>query len=194
MFPNEVLGLQYCFRIWPAKGEPQLTSRRFILPSDFSLNRSTSDRFLVATTLLHTTAARLQSENQAIKSEISRIINEVANTSFLGQPLRPEWCAAIRSRLDIQHLQSNYEELYNRHMGTPHEITCDAHTDILKKYSLLHKSYINLVKGHAVLKDELERVTQQFTRAADVCNAIARYFAPRANGTTAWTPPFRRFL
>jgi hypothetical protein len=110
-----------------------------------------------------------------MKDEISRIINEVAVSD---QTLRPEWCTAIRSRLNIEHLQSSYQELYSRHMETPFEVTSEARTDIIKKYSLLHSSYLNLVRGQAVLKDEFERTTRQLTKPANVCNTIARGVLP----------------
>jgi hypothetical protein len=112
-----------------------------------------------------------------MKDEIHNIINEVANTpSIISRILSPEWCTGIRSGVELQHLQSSYEELYNRHMANPHEITSDLYTKMTKSYGLLRDSYMNLVKDHAVLKDDLERLTWQLAKPVDVCDVVVGCF------------------
>jgi hypothetical protein len=144
----------------------------------FSPSRGTPHRIFAATTQLRTAAAQLRSENQTMKEEIGRIINEVVDTPIPGRAPLPEWCTAVRSHVDIRLLQSCYEELYNCHMGTSHEITSDVHAKMIKKYSLLHGSYTNLVKGHAALESELERITRQLKASVDVRDVVVDHFLP----------------
>jgi hypothetical protein len=126
---------------------------------------------------LRAAAARLQLENQKIKDEMSQIINEVVNTySMFNQTPRPEWCTALRSDVERQHLQSSYKELYNLHIANPREITPDIHAKMTEGYALLHTSYINLVKDHAALKDDLERLTRQLANPTNVRDQIVDHF------------------
>lgn len=113
-----------------------------------------------------------------MEAEIYHIINEVVNTSpVLGQALSPEWRAVLHSDVGLQQLQSNYEELYNRHMANPHEITLDLYTRMNERYNLLRNSYMNLAKDHAALKDGLECLTRQFAKSADVREVIIYRFS-----------------
>lgn len=99
-----------------------------------------------------------------MKDEIYVIINEVVNTSsILGQTLCPEWCDVLRLHVELHHLQSNYRELYDRHMENPHDIGPVLYTKMIEKYSSLRHCYLDLVKDHAILKDDLERLTRQVT-------------------------------
>jgi len=109
-----------------------------------------------------------------MKDEIYQIINEVVNTSsLLGPMLSPEWCTVFRLEVELRYLQSNYEQLYNQHMSGSHEITPDLSAKMLNSYSLLRKSYLELIKTHAALKDDLERLARQLTRPVEVCDAAA---------------------
>jgi hypothetical protein len=108
---------------------------------------------------------------------MSHIINEVVNTSSIfGQTPRPEWCTILRSEVEHQHLQSSYKELYNLHIANPREITPDIYTKMTEGYALLHTSYINLVKDHAALKDDLERLTRQLADSTNVRDLIIDHF------------------
>ena len=145
----------------------------------FFSSRNTQDRVFALTVQLRTAATQLQSENQKMKAEMYNIINEVVDITpqFLGDTLRPEWRATMRSDIGIQQLQSDYEELYNRHMTNPHEITPDLYTKMIERYSLLRNSYVSLVRDHAVLKDDLERLIRQLEKPTDVRDMAIGWFS-----------------
>lgn len=112
-----------------------------------------------------------------MKDEISQLINNVVDTSTLSHTLNPEWCAVMRSDVELCHLQSSYEELYKRHMEVPHEVTPDIHAKLIERYGLLHNSYVGLVKDHAALKDDLERFMRQVTKPAAVRDGMTGCFS-----------------
>lgn len=112
-----------------------------------------------------------------MKDEMYSIINEAGRTPSIVKPtLSPEWCASIRSDVELCHLRSNYGELYGRHIENPHEITPDLYAEMIEKFGLLRNSYLNLVKDHAALKDDLERLTRQLIKATDVRVTIVGSF------------------
>jgi len=107
-----------------------------------------------------------------MRDEIHQIINEVVNISPLDETLGPDWCTVFRSEVELQRLQSNYEQLYSQHMSDSNEITPDLYDKMVNSYTLLRTSYMELVKAHAALKDDLERLTRQLARPAEVRDAV----------------------
>lgn len=104
-----------------------------------------------------------------MRDEIYQVINEVVDASPLNETPGPDWCTVFRSEAELQYLQSNYEQLYNQHMSDSNEIAKDLYDKMVKSYSLLRTSYLELVKVHAVLEDDLERLARQLAGPAEVC-------------------------
>ena len=122
-----------------------------------------SNRTLAATGQLQATAAQLQSDNQQIKAEISKIIREITSTSLMigKQSPSPEWCETLTSEVETGILQSSYNELFDRHLKSSCEITTDTFTQMIRAHTVLWRRYKQTLRSHAVLADDLHRLTSQ---------------------------------
>lgn len=109
-----------------------------------------------------TTAAQLESENRQIQTEIYDVIHEIANI-FLADGGSPgaEWHWILSSCVEAHILQSNYDELWNRHLNCPCEITADIYAELVRKHHSLRGLYEQALKSHVALQVGLQRFARQ---------------------------------
>ncbi|KAF9641963.1 hypothetical protein BDM02DRAFT_3133432, partial [Thelephora ganbajun] len=107
----------------------------------------------------------LQLENQQIRTEICKIIHEIINTSSILGKKSPssKWCLILSSGKEARILQSCHDELWNHHLKSPCEITADLYTKMVQGYGILWRRYKQILKSHAVLKDNLQHLMKQLT-------------------------------
>lgn len=152
------------------------------------MTSQTSSRGSAVTAQLQTclaTVAQLESENQQIKTQISDIIHEITDTPFIldTESPNPEWCSILSFGAEARILQSSYDELRGRHSEySGREITQDLYTKMIQKHGFLWKQYKKMLRSHAVLEDDLQRLTRQLANPLDVC--ASKLFAVLAGLTT----------
>jgi len=92
-------------------------------------------------------------------------MHEITNTSSILEKKSPspEWCSVLSSGTDVRILQSFHDELWNRHSKSPCEITTDLFDKMVQRHGILWGQYKKILKSHAVLKDDLQRLSRQHT-------------------------------
>lgn len=111
-----------------------------------------------------TASAQLKLENQRIKTEIFKIVDEVVDTFTPGEELTSqEWYWVLSSCVEAQILQSNYDDLWERHLNSSCAITADLYAEMVRKHKDLQRLYEQALKSHAVLQDGIQRFTLQLT-------------------------------
>lgn len=114
-------------------------------------------------------AAQLQLENEQTKTEIYKIVHEIMGTFTVAKNFSSqEWCRMLSSGMEIQMLQSHYNELWNVHLNSNHEITADLYEETLRRHGSLCRLYKQSLKSYVALEDDLERLTRQLTNPLTV--------------------------
>lgn len=118
-------------------------------------------------------APQLQSENQQTKIEIHKIIREIVDSSALDKsPLDPEWCWILSSSAEINFLQANYDELWNKHVKSSCEITSDLYAKMVQRHDDLRRLYEWTQNSCAELQDLLHTLTRQLTDPSGVRSLV----------------------
>ena len=139
-----------------------------------------------------TTAAQLESENRQIQTEIYEVIHEIANIPIAnGRSPGVEWHWILSSCVETHILQSNYDELLNRHLNCPCEITADIYADLVQKHRGLRGLYEQAFKSRVALQVGLQRFAMQPNNPPRV--RVSGYFMAIADLitiTARWCPYF----
>jgi hypothetical protein len=106
---------------------------------------------------------------------MSGIIQQITDTtSFVGKGSpSPDWRWTLGSNVEARLLRSSYDELWDRHVKSTCEITAGISLQMFQKHVALWKRYKTMLRSHAVLADDLQRLTRQLMTPLGV-----RLFSP----------------
>lgn len=108
--------------------------------------------------------AKLQSENQRIKTEIYETVHGITQVRVPDEEVSStDWCWILSACVETQILQTNHEELWDRHLNSPCEITADIYAEMVRKHGDLRRLYEQALKSHAALQDGYNRFARQLT-------------------------------
>ena len=94
---------------------------------------------------------------------MSRVLREITDSTFIvgkGSP-NPDWCRTLTSEIEAWSLRSSYDELWDRHVKSSCEITAGILSHMLQNHVNLWRHYKRMLRSHAVLEDDLQRLTRQ---------------------------------